>query len=107
MSTLSVEISNSGSSRSILSPSFFSHLVSVPSTMLSPIWGITTSVIQYSPLGTNGERVPVEVQLPQIKIEIRAQSERPARSTTSLRRAARRAAPCEVTGFVSPHGTMY
>src|SRR5208283_4565359 len=42
-STLSVEISNSGSSRSTLSPGFFSHLVMVPSKMLSPIWGITTS----------------------------------------------------------------
>ena len=45
VSTLSVEISNSGSSRSTLSPGFLSHLVKVPSTMLSPIWGITTSVI--------------------------------------------------------------
>src|SRR5579859_7475094 len=42
-STLSVEISKSGSSRSTLSPGFFSHLVIVPSKMLSPIWGITTS----------------------------------------------------------------
>ena len=42
-STLSVEISNSGSSRSTLSPGFFSHLVMVPSKMLSPIWGMTTS----------------------------------------------------------------
>src|ERR1017187_6588554 len=45
VSTLSVEISNNGSSRSTRSPRFLSHLVSVPSTMLSPIWGITTSVI--------------------------------------------------------------
>src|SRR4051812_22044131 len=45
VSTLSVEISKSGSSRSTCSPGFFSHFVSVPSTMLSPIWGITTSVI--------------------------------------------------------------
>src|SRR5205807_10561169 len=42
-STLSVEISNSGSSRSTLSPGFLSHLVMVPSKMLSPIWGITMS----------------------------------------------------------------
>src|SRR5215467_3767594 len=42
-STLSVEISNNGSSRSTLSPGFLSHLVMVPSKMLSPIWGITTS----------------------------------------------------------------
>src|SRR5664279_5110096 len=45
VSTLSVEISKSGSSRSMRSPGFLSHLVSVPSTMLSPIWGMTTSVI--------------------------------------------------------------
>src|SRR5580704_13599432 len=37
VSTLSVEISNNGSSRSTCSPAFFSHLVRVPSTMLSPI----------------------------------------------------------------------
>src|ERR1700730_8018459 len=43
-STLSVEISNKGSSRSTLSPGFFSHLVIVPSKMLSPICGMTTSV---------------------------------------------------------------
>jgi len=42
-STLSVEISKSGSSRSILSPGFLSHLVMVPSKMLSPICGITMS----------------------------------------------------------------
>src|SRR5579883_1608613 len=43
-STLSVEISKSGSSRSTLSPGFLSHLVIVPSKIDSPIWGITTSV---------------------------------------------------------------
>src|ERR1700722_8762271 len=43
-STLSVEISKSGSSRETVSPGLFSHLVSVPSVMDSPIWGITTSV---------------------------------------------------------------
>src|SRR6202166_1813162 len=42
-STLSVEISNKGSSRSTLSPGFLSHLVIVPSNMLSPICGITMS----------------------------------------------------------------
>ena len=45
VSTLSVEISNSGSSRSTLSPGFFNHFVKVPSTMLSPIWGMMTSII--------------------------------------------------------------
>src|SRR4029077_1622543 len=43
-STLSVEISNSGSSRWTLSPGFLSHLVSVPSKIDSPIWGMITSV---------------------------------------------------------------
>jgi len=43
-STLSVEISKSGSSRATVSPVFFSHLVRVPSVMDSPIWGMTTSV---------------------------------------------------------------
>ena len=43
-STLSVEISKSGSSRATVSPGFLSHLVRVPSVMDSPIWGITTSV---------------------------------------------------------------
>src|ERR1700752_3694844 len=42
-STLSVEISKRGSSRSTLSPGFLSHLVIVPSKMLSPLWGITMS----------------------------------------------------------------
>jgi len=44
-STLSVEISNKGSSRSTWSPTFLSHFVMVPSTMLSPIWGINTSLM--------------------------------------------------------------
>src|SRR5271156_6712721 len=43
-STLSVEISNRGSSRCTVSPCFFSHLVMVPSKIDSPIWGMITSV---------------------------------------------------------------
>ena len=43
-STLSVEISNRGSSRCTLSPGFLSHLVIVPSKIDSPIWGMTISV---------------------------------------------------------------
>src|SRR5699024_5245413 len=43
-STLSVEISNSGSSRWTLSPGFFNHLLIVPSKIDSPICGMTTSV---------------------------------------------------------------
>src|SRR5205823_6631590 len=49
-STLSVEISKSGSSRWIVSPGFLSHLVMVPSVMDSPIWGMITSVgMNFSP----------------------------------------------------------
>src|SRR3989449_1291899 len=43
-STLSVEISNNGSSRFTGSPSFLSHLLKVPSAMDSPIWGMRTSM---------------------------------------------------------------
>ncbi len=43
-STLSVEISKIGSSRWTVSPTFFSHLVMVPSVMDSPICGMRTSV---------------------------------------------------------------
>ena len=43
-STLSVEISKSGSSRSTVSPIFLIHRTMVPSAIDSPIWGITTGV---------------------------------------------------------------
>jgi hypothetical protein len=43
-STLSVEISNSGSSRSTVSPTFLIQRTMVPSAIDSPIWGITTGV---------------------------------------------------------------
>src|SRR5262249_14116906 len=43
VSTLSVEISSSGSSASICSPSCFSQRVTVPSETDTPICGITTS----------------------------------------------------------------
>jgi hypothetical protein len=43
VSTLSVEISSSGSSASTCSPSCFSQRVIVPSETDTPIWGITTS----------------------------------------------------------------
>ncbi len=43
-STLSVEISKSGSSFSTSSPTALSHLVIVPSKIDSPIWGMMTSV---------------------------------------------------------------
>src|SRR5216110_2930592 len=42
-STLSVEISNRGSSRFTVSPTFLSHLLKVPSAIDSPICGINTS----------------------------------------------------------------
>src|SRR5687767_2492114 len=44
VSTLSVEISSSGSSRATWSPGCLSHLVIVPSETETPICGITTSV---------------------------------------------------------------
>jgi hypothetical protein len=43
-STLSVEISNSGSSRATWSPTFLIQRTIVPSAIDSPICGITTSV---------------------------------------------------------------
>src|SRR4029077_6882596 len=43
-STLSVEISNSGSPRSTVSPTCLIQRTMVPSAIDSPIWGITTSV---------------------------------------------------------------
>ena len=43
-STLSVEISKIGSSLLTGSPTFFSHLVMVPSAIDSPIWGMMMSV---------------------------------------------------------------
>ena len=46
-STLSVEISNNGSSRSTVSPTFFIQRTIVPSAMDSPIWGIVTSVAMF------------------------------------------------------------
>jgi hypothetical protein len=48
VSTLSVEISNRGSSRSTLSPGPFSHLVMVPSTTVSPSWGMVTVATETS-----------------------------------------------------------
>src|SRR5674476_1126205 len=42
-STLSVLISNIGSSRFTASPTFFNHFDSVPSAIDSPIWGMMTS----------------------------------------------------------------
>jgi hypothetical protein len=48
-STLSVEISKRGSSRWTRSPTFFIHLVIVPSAIDSPIWGMMTSVISNHP----------------------------------------------------------
>ncbi len=44
-STLSVEISNRGSSRSTRSPTFLNHFVTVPSAIDSPICGMMTSAM--------------------------------------------------------------
>src|SRR5215469_3767655 len=64
-STLSVEISKSGSSRSTLSPGFLSHLVMVPSKMLSPIWGMTTSTaMTFSPCAAGRPRDLGELENP-------------------------------------------
>src|SRR4051812_42140231 len=48
-STLSVEISNSGSSRSTASPTFLIHRTIVPSAIDSPICGISTGVDMRNP----------------------------------------------------------
>src|ERR1043165_8891884 len=69
-STLSVEISNNGSSRSTRSPTFFSHFVIVPSAMDSPICGITTSVLISSPTNLHGINL-------EKKFHAKAQSETP------------------------------
>src|ERR1700733_10986445 len=53
-STLSVEISNSGSSCCTVSPGFFSHLVMVPSKIDSPIWGMITSGAEAAAAGCAG-----------------------------------------------------
>jgi hypothetical protein len=57
-STLSVEISKSGSSRCTRSPTFFIHLVMVPSAIDSPIWGMMTSVIFFPRHRSRGRRPP-------------------------------------------------
>ena len=46
MSTLSVEISSSGSSRATASPMFFNHRVTVPSVTLSPNAGNTMGTVE-------------------------------------------------------------
>ena len=45
VSTLSVEISTSGSSASTRSPTCLSHSSTVPSVTDSPIWGIVTCTV--------------------------------------------------------------
>ena len=57
-STLSVEISNSGSSRSTLSPIFLIQRTMVPSAMDSPIWGMTTFVAIVNTLPVSWPRRP-------------------------------------------------
>ena len=48
VSTLSVDTSNRGSSRAIVSPTALNHLVMVPSVTVSPSWGRVTSAIRRS-----------------------------------------------------------
>ena len=62
-STLSVEISKSGSSRSTRSPTFFIQRVTVPSAMLSPIWGMMTLV------GMGKPRSELDVKSQKSKVE--------------------------------------
>jgi hypothetical protein len=102
VSTLSVEISNSGSSRSTCSPGFLSHLVSVPSTMLSPIWGITTSVMDQFSL--SAARTGASYSISQSKTRPKCAAK--VRETSS---SVTRTPSCamDVTGLVNPQGTMY
>ncbi len=63
-STLSVEISRMGSSRSTASPTCLSHFETVPSAMDSPIWGMGTSIratLDHSAMFAVGRR---EAQFP-------------------------------------------
>src|SRR6266542_1180450 len=59
-STLSVEISKSGSSRLMCSPTFLSHLVMVPSKMDSPICGMTTLTASAPVAGDLAGSAPLE-----------------------------------------------
>ncbi len=95
VSTLSVEISNSGSSRSTCSPAFFSQRVNVPSTMLSPIWGMTTSIIN-SPVN---HKISISRSNTRPKFRVKA-------AITSARSASQPSTRMDVTGFVKPQGTM-
>jgi hypothetical protein len=63
-STLSVEISNSGSSRWTRSPTFFIHFVIVPSAIDSPIWGMMTSVIASHPDVARGRSPQASIAWP-------------------------------------------
>ncbi len=60
MSTLSVEISNRGSSASTRSPSCFSQRVIVPSVIDSPSSGILTGVAMAFVAPSEGPSLPVE-----------------------------------------------
>src|SRR5439155_5170983 len=58
VSTLSVEISNSGPSRSTVAPCCFSHFVMVPSTTVSPSCGMVTAVATVNLLVESQFRLP-------------------------------------------------
>ena len=51
VSTLSVDTSNSASSRATSSPTCLNHRVTVPSVTVSPSWGIVTSTMEDLPCG--------------------------------------------------------
>ena len=53
VSTLSVDTSNSASSRATSSPTCLNHRVTVPSVTVSPSWGIVTSTMEDLPCGVS------------------------------------------------------
>ena len=71
-STLSVEISNSGSSRSTASPTFLIQRTIVPSAIDSPIWGITTLVGMSVTIGSRFSVQGAAVQLQVLRMYRRA-----------------------------------
>ena len=71
--------------------------------MLSPIWGITTSVMSLLSFRSREDGVLEQ----HLAIENAAEMRRQFPGHFFQRRAARQAAAIEVTGLVSPQGTMY
>ena len=103
VSTLSVEISNSGSSRSTLSPLFLSQRVKVPSVMLS------------AHLGHNyvGHRVSYTCSIASCSFAVvnskpkTVAKEAATATLTSSRFALHPRLRSDVTGLLRPQGTIY